>query len=334
MDRKGEASLIDIDRLDFVGRDLMRPECVLATADGSLHLSDWRGGVTVISPDGVQRSILAQGDFTPKPNGIGLLADGSWLLAHLGDEDGGLYRLQRDGTLSAYLLTVDGEALPPTNYVHVDGRARIWITVSTRLSPRSLGYRGDIADGYIVLVDDAGARIVADGLGYTNECLVHPTSGQLYVNETFARRLSRFDVGEDGRLSNKTTIAEFGAGTFPDGLTFDAEGGIWITSIVSNRVIRVQPDGRQQVLLEDSDAAHLDWVEEAYLSGTMDRPHLDRAAGRRLKNISSLAFGGGDLRTVYLGCLLGDAIASFRSDVAGLPPYHWNNRSFVETLQA
>ena len=334
MDRKGEASLIDIDRLDFVGSDLKRPECVLATADGSLHLSDWRGGVTVISPHGAQRSILAQGDFMPKPNGIGLLDDGSWLLAHLGDEDGGLYRLQWDGTLSAYLLTVDGEALPPTNYVHVDGRGRIWVTVSTRLNPRSLGYRGNVADGFIVLVDDAGARVVADGLGYTNECLVQPISGQLYVNETFARRLSRFDIGEDGSLSNKTTIAEFGAGTFPDGLTFDAEGGIWITSIVSNRVIRVGADGRQEVILEDSDGAHLDWVEEAYLAGTMDRPHLDRAAGRRLKNISSLAFGGDDLKTVYLGCLLGDAVASFRSDVAGLPPYHWNNRSFAETLQA
>lgn len=334
MDCKGEASLIDIDRLDFVGRDLKRPECVLATADGSLHLSDWRGGVTVISPGGAQRSILAKGDFMPKPNGIGLLGDGSWLLAHLGDEEGGLYRLHQDGEVSPYLLAVEGEALPPTNYVHVDGRGRVWVTVSTRLSPRSLGYRGDIADGFIVLVDDAGARIVADGLGYTNECLVHPISGQLYVNETFARRLSRFDVAEDGSLSNKTAIAEFGAGTFPDGLTFDAEGGIWITSIVSNRVIRVRADGSQEVVLEDSDSAHLDWVEEAYLAGTMDRPHLDRAAGRRLKNISSLAFGGVDLKTVYLGCLLGDAVASFRSDVAGLPPYHWHNCSFGEKLQA
>ena len=103
---------------------------------------------------------------------------------------------------------------------------------------------------------------------------------------------------------------------------------------VGNRVIRVQADGRQEVVLEDSDSAHLDWVEEAYLAGTMDRPHLDRAAGRRLKNISSLAFGGADLRTVYLGCLLGDAVASFRSDVPGLPPYHWNNCSFAEKLQA
>jgi hypothetical protein len=45
-----------------------------------------------------------------------------------------------------------------------------------------------------------------------------------------------------------------------------------------------------------------------------------------LKNISSIAFGGPDLRTAYLGCLLGDALATFRSPVAGAPPAHWNYR--------
>jgi hypothetical protein len=55
----------------------------------------------------------------------------------------------------------------------------------------------------------------------------------------------------------------------------------------------------------------------------MGRPHLDKAAGRILRNISSLAFGGPDLRTAYLGCLLGDTLAHFRSPVAGHPPRHW-----------
>ncbi len=43
----------------------------------------------------------------------------------------------------------------------------------------------------------------------------------------------------------------------------------------------------------------------------------------KLKNISSIAFGGPDLRTVFLGCLGGDALATFRSPVAGLAPAHW-----------
>lgn len=315
--------MIDIDQLEFIGRELQRPECVLAAAGGSVHVADWRGGVTVIAGDGVQCSVLARGDFKPKPNGIAILKEGGWLLAHLGDSDGGVYRLHPDGRLTPFLLDVGGAPLPPTNYVHADGRGRIWVAVSTRLKPRARGYRADCADGFIVLVDQAGPRIVADALGYTNECLVHPESGQLFVNETFARRLSRFDVANDGTLSNRTTVARFGPGTFPDGLTFDAEGGIWITSIVSNRVIRINRFGEQEVILEDSDPEHLAWVEEGYRTGTLGRSHLDRAAGRRLKNISSLAFGGPDLKTVYLGCLSGDSLATFRSAIAGLPPTHW-----------
>ena len=145
----------------------------------------------------------------------------------------------------------------------------------------------------------------------------------LYVNETFARRLSRFRVAADGALWGRETVTTFGHGTYPDGLAFDAEGHVWITSIISNRVLRVGPDGAAQVVLEDADPAHVQWCEDAYLAGTLGRPHLDRAAGRVLKNISSLAFGGPDLRTAYLGCLLGDAIAYFRTPVAGSAPFHW-----------
>ena len=56
----------------------------------------------------------------------------------------------------------------------------------------------------------------------------------------------------------------------------------------------------------------------------MGRPHLDHAAGARLKNVSNLAFGGPGLRTAYLGCLLGDSIATFRAPVAGLRPFHYD----------
>jgi hypothetical protein len=44
-----------------------------------------------------------------------------------------------------------------------------------------------------------------------------------------------------------------------------------------------------------------------------------------LQNISSLAFGGADRRTAYLGCLLGDRLACFRAPVAGHPPPHWTH---------
>lgn len=310
--------------LRFVGAGLRRPECVLATAKGHLYSADWRGGVARTSLDGGQELYRADlPDGRPlRPNGIALRADGSFLLADLGDAAGGVFRLDRHGQAAPFLEEVDGVGLPPSNYV-IEDDARVWITVSTRHRPRARAYRGDVADGFIVVVDARGARIAADHLGYTNEAVPSPDGRWLYVNETFARRLSRYRITSDGGLAGREVVTTFGAGTFPDGLAFDDEGTVWVTSIVSNRVIRVMPDGSQRLILEDCDPAHLACTETAFQMGEMDRAHLHKAGGRVLKNISSLAFGGPDRRTAYLGCLSGDAIATFDCPVAGHPPRHW-----------
>jgi sugar lactone lactonase YvrE len=316
---------IALDALTFVGSGLQRPECVLATARGDLYTADWRGGVAALHADGSQALTtgVLPGGRPLRPNGIALRRDGSFLLADLGETQGGVFSLARDGSVRPLLERVDGVDLPPTNFVHEDAQGRIWITVSTRRQPRAAAYRADVADGFIVLCDARGARIVAEGLGYTNEALPSPDGAWLYVNETFGRRLTRFRIGADGALSGRETVTTFGAGSYPDGLAFDAEGGVWIVSVVSNRVIRVAADGAQQLVLEDADAAHVAWCEQAFRAGALGRAHLDTAAGRVLKNISSLAFAGADRRSVVLGCLLGDRLATFRAPVAGHPPAHW-----------
>ncbi len=317
--------------LSSIGSALQRPECVLATRAGDLYTADWRGGVAHIRPDGSQ--VLYCGTLPDglqaRPNGIALLADGSFLFAQLGNDDGGVYRLQRNGQIAPWLLEVEGRTLPPTNFVLPDTAGRTWVTVSTRTQPRAAAYRADVADGFIVGVDARGAaRVVADGLGYTNEVALHPGGQWLYVNETFARRLSRFRLldGMQGgcRLGPREAVTTFGPGTFPDGLAFDEDGNAWVVSIVSNRLIRVDADGMQTVWLEDADADHLAAVEAAYRAGTMGRPHLDGIQSRRLRNISSIAFAGPDRRTAVLGCLLGDSLVTMPMPAAGVAPTHWD----------
>jgi sugar lactone lactonase YvrE len=311
--------------LGAVGSQLVRPECVLATQAGDLYCADWRGGVAHVRPDGSQSLYAGPGPdgLALRPNGIALLRDGSFLVTHLGDDNGGVFRLWRDGRVAPWLLQADGVALPPTNFVVEDGRGHTWVTVSTRQQPRALGYRRSCNDGFIVRVDGRGAAIVADGLGYANEVAVHPSGAWLYVNETFARRLTRFPLHADGSLGAREVVTEFGPGTFPDGLAFDEDGHAWVVSIVSNRLIRVAPDGAQTLWLEDADPAHLAWVEDAFVAGQMGRPHLDGSPARVLRNISSIAFTGADRRTAVLGCLLGDHLATQRLPVAGLAPTHW-----------
>jgi sugar lactone lactonase YvrE len=313
-----------------LGKDLHRPECVLATKRGDLFVAHLGHGVLRIHPDGRQEPIgrVAQVDGQPWiPNGFAWTRDGAFLVANMGPA-GGLWRLGRDGHLSLALGEVDGRPLGATNFVVQDSRGRSWITVTTRRWPISeaMAPLGGpyVEDGYLILMDDKGARVVAEGFAFANEVRLDREERHAYVVETFGRRITRFRVAQDGSLSGREVFTTFGHGTFADGAAFDAEGHLWVASIISNRLIRIAPDGRQEVILEESDPAFVDGIEKKLAARSIAREDVQRTPTRVLKNIASITFGGEDLRTVYLGSLGGDTLAVFRAGVAGLPPVHWN----------
>jgi SMP-30/Gluconolactonase/LRE-like region len=317
--------LLALADLRFVGQDLARPECVVATAQGDVFASDHRGGITRVREGRSAELILGRGVEEFLPNGFALLPDRSFMIANLGPA-GGVYRMAPDGALSPELIEVDGMALPPTNFAnaeHTSGALRLWVSVSTRQVPREQAMRSDVADGYIVLKDALGTRIVADDLGFTNENKLDPSGRWLYVNETMARRLSRFALQGDG-LGARETVAEFGEGIFPDGFAFDAKGGIWIASVVSNRLLRIAPDGRQTVVLDDGDPEAIARAERNFSEHRFTRADIDAGRHGVLGNLASVTFGGSDLKTVFLGSLFAPRIATFRSPIAGARPPHWD----------
>ena len=67
---------IDKSTLQYVGRDLQRPECILAEPDGVLWSADARGGVMRIAPDGTQTNIVS-GSPLFAPGGIAVGTDGA-----------------------------------------------------------------------------------------------------------------------------------------------------------------------------------------------------------------------------------------------------------------
>ncbi len=310
--------------LGFLGAGLKRPECVLCTANGDTYISNWEGGVTRIAAGGEQHDIV---DTTRAigTNGFAITAEGDFLCANLhADGGGGAWRVRRDGTSEPFLVEIDGRALPPANFVGVDKAGRVWITVSTWREPRSLAYRPEVADGFVILVDGRGARIVLDDCGYTNEAIVDPTGEWLYVNETMGRRTRRHRIRDDGTLGPRETVTEYGDGVYPDGLALDEAGGVWMTSVISNRVIHVAPDGAQTVVIEENDPETLAETERAYRDGTLSADHMGKVDAEIMRSVSSIAFGGADRRTVYLGNLLDERIYTFRSPIAGAAPSHWN----------
>jgi sugar lactone lactonase YvrE len=316
---------VSVADLETLGAGLNRPECVIATASGDVFVPESPGGVTAVRADGSTQTWRAAAAVDLRPNGIALDADGSFLIANLGD-DGGVWRLDRSGALTPVVIEVDGTPLPPANFVTIDEHDRIWISVSTRLAPRQQAWRADVADGFVVVVDASGPRIVADGLHYTNEVRPDPTGQWLYVVETFGRRVRRFPIAAPaGTLGTAETVFAGDRGFFPDGFAFDEDGGLWVTSLVTNRLLRFHRD-RLDPILEDVDEDFVDRVERAFASCTMAAEHLGRIPGTRLQQLTSVAFGGADRRTVYLGSLHGSSLYRFRTTVSGAYVPHWGYR--------
>jgi sugar lactone lactonase YvrE len=320
---------INASDLSFVGHDLKRPECVLCMPSGRLYVAHRGGGILRIEPDGGQILLTwtlpaDARDFIP--NGFALLPDGRFLIANMG-HDGGVWARHPGGRVEPFLMTVDGVPLAKANFVFNDERGRVWITVTTRSDPLSKAMTAlgapECADGFVCLVDAKGARIVADGFAFTNEARIDPSGERLYVVETQGRRITRLRLGPSGDLSGRETFATFGHGTFADGIAFDADGQLWVTSIVSNRLFRIAPDGAAALMFEDGNPEHIDRVEQALADRSVTRDHFYLKSGRRVQNVASIAFGGADLRTAYLGSLVGDTLPVFRSSVAGLPLPHW-----------
>jgi len=311
---------IALDEIAFVGEGLERAECVLTTAAGEIFCSDHGCGVIEL---GRPKLPLHRKPPGLTVNGFALLRTREFLVANIDPASGsGVWKIDRERNLTPWLLRADGEDLPVTNAVCIDGLDRVWISVSTRRLPRESAFRPGEGDGFIVLADGAGARIVADGVGFTNEARVDPSGQWLYVNETFARRLSRFPIRPTG-LGPKQVICGFDDGDFPDGVAFDALGHAWVSCVVSNRIIRVAPDGSKETIVDAADAAIVEAAERRFRAHLMGRSDVDSGARCVLGNSSSVAFGGPDLTQVYVGSLGNNRLATFRSPVAGAPPPHW-----------
>jgi hypothetical protein len=70
---------IDKGSISFIGRDLQRPECILAERDGTLWSADARGGVVRIAQDGEQEIITQRrsGHFQEAGSEVSRYLDGT-----------------------------------------------------------------------------------------------------------------------------------------------------------------------------------------------------------------------------------------------------------------
>jgi sugar lactone lactonase YvrE len=200
--------------------------------DGRLWLSNW-GAAELLTFDLQGRRELVTKVPTTIPFSIDWLPSGQLLIV-AGPEQR-LLRREPDGSLVDH---ADLTGLPGgLNEIVVDGRGTIYVNGGADFYPDE-----GVAPGFIAAITlDGAVRQIADNIAFPNGMCVTEDNSTLIIAESFAAKLTAFDITDDGGLDNRRTFAE----VLADGICMDAEGAVWTPSWLDNEpcCIRVTDGG-------------------------------------------------------------------------------------------
>ncbi|HTE58760.1 MAG TPA: SMP-30/gluconolactonase/LRE family protein, partial [Solirubrobacteraceae bacterium] len=199
--------------------------------ENRLWFANWGAGEIVAVDLEGNAEVVAKG-----PPGLGWsidwLPDGRLLVTGQG-----LLRMEPDGSMVRH-AELSGVGVDRFNEIVVDGRGNIYVNGGVEFDPGEGNAPGIIA----LVTPDGSARRVADGIAFPNGMAVTPDNSTLIIAESFAERLTAFDIAADGTLSNRRVWAD---GVGPDGICIDADGAIWtgVRPFGDNYVGRVREGG-------------------------------------------------------------------------------------------
>jgi gluconolactonase len=158
------------------------------------------------------------------------------------------------------------DGVPGFNDLFTDAQGRVY-TGSMRLNPFSM--EGERTQGECYRIDAEGkATELYGGVSLANGIGFSPDGRTIYHSDTVPGRIHVHRLDAAGRAIPATPISVEGG---PDGLAVDAEGGIWVALYQAGAVQRYLPDGR-----------------------------MDARISVPARAVTSLCFGGADLRDLYI----------------------------------
>ena len=181
--------------------------------DGRLWFANWGAEeIVAVDADG-NAEVVAKG-----PPGLGWsidwLPDGRLLVTGRG-----LMRIEPDGSMVPH-ADMSAAGVDDFNELVVDGRGNIYVNGGCDFHPGAGNAPGIIA----LVTSDGSVRRVADEIAFPNGMAVTPDNSTLVISESFAARLTAFDIDDDGGLSNRRVWAD---GVGPDGICIDSDGAVW-----------------------------------------------------------------------------------------------------------
>ena len=274
-------------------------------AEGAVYFTDLRGAGRILKMDtGGTVSTFREPSFRAN----GLIFDSEWRLLACEGGNGAdvLPRITRTdvetGEVEVLADHFEGQQLHQPNDLTIDGQGRIYFTdrPGTNVTPEQTGVHGV----YRIDTDGSIARILTEPeVERPNGLVVSPDDTTLYVIETAqqeggARMIRAFDLAANGTASNMRVFHDFYPGRSGDGMTVDSEGNLYVAAGL-NRL-----RGTSETL------------------DTVAGVHVFSPDGELLEHIpipedtiTNVAFGGDDLRTLYITA--GKTLFRIRTDVTG-----------------
>lgn len=188
--------------------------------------------VHTLTMDGERQKII---DVPGQPSGIGFLPDGTPLIVSMCDRKllklvaGQLIEHADLSTLCPYQI----------NDMVVDKKGNAYIgNIGFDLFKKEKFK----PTNFVLVTPDGKAKEVASGLAVPNGAVVTPDGNTLIVAESWAKKLTAFDIAADGSLSGRRVFADLGSAA-PDGICLDAEGAVWVAVFNQDNFIRVVDGG-------------------------------------------------------------------------------------------
>ncbi|HUY13794.1 MAG TPA: SMP-30/gluconolactonase/LRE family protein [Terriglobia bacterium] len=268
-----------------VGLD--HPEGVAMGRDGALYAGGEAGQVYRISPDGKKFEVIANtGGFC-----LGITLDQQENIYICDAGRHAVLKVTPQGQVSTLATSVAGRKLINPNFSVFDSAGNLYFSDSGEWKQ---------ANGVVYrLRPDGHSELFAAGpFHFANGLALDLEERFLYVVESNLDRVLRIEICSDGPASNPEVFAD-GLARVPDGLAFDAESNLYVTTYASNCIYRVTPSRQVQLLCQD--------VENLLLC----QP-------------TNCAFGGPDFDRLYVSNLGRDHISVLDLKIKGQTL--WNHR--------
>lgn len=239
---------------------LDHPEGVAQGPDGSLYAGGEAGQIYRIGDDGAVQVGTTDGFLF----GIALDAAGNIFACDFGNAS--LARITPSGDVSTVSHGTGARPMKVPNFAAFADDGTLFVTDS--------GSWGADEGVIFRIRTDGSTEVWSDDVpAFPNGCCLTADGDALLVVESRARRVVRLHLRDDGGASAPETVVEL-HGSQPDGVALAAGGTMLIGCYRPDRLWRVDPDGRAEILAEDPDGVVLNQPANITFIG----PNLDRIA--------------------------------------------------------